>query len=108
MEKCLCYICQQEMRVDDRINYHDHSCSPRWDDHHLSIRIKDGRMTKLRLRFNDENDKRLHLKVHYDEGYTEVWADAETAHIIINRLIDLDFSDLVKLRHKLRTYITFS
>lgn len=106
--KCLCYICQEEMRVDDRPDHLDYSCCPRWDDHHLSIRVKDGKMTKLRLRFNDDNGKRLHLKIHYDEGFTEVWADPDSEHVKIDRLIDLDFSDLPKLRHKLRTYITFS
>jgi hypothetical protein len=107
MEKHRCYVCNEEMRMEHKISYIDHYCVPRWDDHHLTIRFVNDKLIKMRLRFT-EPDGRLHLKVHYDEGYSEVWGKPDSERIKIPQVIDVDFSDIPKLKNKIRTYLVFS
>jgi len=107
MQKFNCYICGEEMRVEEKATHIDHYCVPRWDDHHLTLRMNGEAITKMRIRFQ-EPDGRLHLRIHYDEGYSEVWGKADSERIKIPQVIEIDFSDIPKLKHKIRTYLVFS
>lgn len=116
MQKYQCLVCNADMVMHHKISYEDHTCSQS-NDHQLSLRIiqedwLDGsinmrtpRLIKLRLAFHKE---RLHLKVHYDQKYTEVWAKVNSPNRIkINQIVVPDFMDLAKLKNKIRTLLVF-
>lgn len=104
------------MTQHHKLAYEDYVCNND-PDHQLSLRIvndfwmdgsiqmKTPRMTKLRVAFYRE---RLHLKVHYDEKYSEVWARANSPHRIrINQVVTPDFSNIDKLKNKIKTLLVF-
>ncbi len=94
------------MELHHKITYIDYSCN-RSDDHHLSWRIKDNNMAKIRIRFQHQNEM-LCLKIHYDEKYSEVWSKANsTNRIRINQIVPLSFEDIEKLKNKIRTLLVF-
>lgn len=110
MQKYQCFVCGEEMEMHHKIAYMDYTCNKN-DEHQLSIRIVHNMMmdtktlTKLRLAFYKE---RLHLKIHYDQKYTEVWAKANSPNRIkINQIVVPDFTDLAKLKNKIRMLLVF-
>ena len=106
MEKFQCLVCNQEMEDKNQIAYVDHFCK-KSDDHHFSWRIRNNNLIKLRIRFKTGTE-RLCLKVHYDEGYSEVWSKSNTINRVrIDSIIAPDFSDIEKLKNKIRTILVF-
>lgn len=116
MQKYECLVCGKEMHPHLKIAYEDHTCNSS-ADHQLSFRIvndfwydgsiqmKTPKMTKLRLAFYKE---RLHLKIHYDDKYSEVWAKVNSPHRIrINQIVTPDFSNIDKLKNKIKTLLVF-
>ena len=114
MEKFDCLLCGKEMEIRHRISYIDYHCAME-ADHHFAWRIAKVLplelnwqllILRVKLMTGDEN---LYLKLHYDEGYSEVWSkDRTTERIKINSIIYPDFVDLEKLKNKLRTILVFS
>jgi hypothetical protein len=111
MEIYQCYVCGQDMEKHHKIAYIDYTCNKN-DDHHLSFRIVHNVMmgtknlTKLRVAFPKD---RLHLKIHYDQGCTEVWAKSNSSNRIkINSLVFPDFEDISKLKDKIKMLLVFS
>jgi hypothetical protein len=118
MEKLQCLVCSKEMVEHHKIAYVDYTChEPSTGGHQLSLRIvyedwMDGsiemrtpKLAKLRLAFYKE---RLHLKVHYDDKYSEVWAKVNSPHRIrINQVVSPDFSNIDKLKNKIKTLLVF-
>ncbi len=111
MQKYQCLVCGQDMKMNHKLAYIDYVCNDS-RDHQLSMRIVQNIMmdtrtlAKLRIAFYKE---RLHLKVHYDEKYTEVWAKANSARRIrINQIVVPDFMDLDKLKNRIRMLLVFS
>lgn len=107
-----CPICQRTLEKDsyrERVDYH---CSPPRDDHHYAKRVlltDESQLIKLKVRISPESSK-LYLKIHYDQGYSEVWTnpDDDESKIRINHIIEPDLTDLKALQTKLRTYLVFS
>jgi len=94
------------MEMYHRIAFIDYSCSHH-DDHHFSWRIKDNTLAKLRIRFGQGREQ-LCLKVHYDEGYSEVWSKTKPNNRIrINQIIVPNFEEVDKLKNKIRTLLVF-
>lgn len=88
-----------------KITFADYTC--RQDDHMLSYRVQNNSMIKLRIRFG-EGDSKLHLKVHYDEGYSEVWKFSKSVNRIrINKIVVPDFTDIEKLKNKIKMCLVF-
>jgi len=107
MEKLRCLVCDREMEANNKIMYIDHFCD-KVDDHHFSMRIRENVMHKLRIRFQT-GDERLCLKVHYDEGYSEVWTRSNSElRVKIDQIVVPDFTDAEKLKDKIRTILLFS
>ena len=100
-----CLVCNNLMKRKYNITYIDHSCHI-WTDHHFSWRIVNDNISKLRIRFSDDNE-RLCLKVHYDEGYSEVWTSSNSTRLKINQIIVTNFEDIEKLKNKIRTILVF-
>ena len=106
MQNFDCLVCNKQMEMHHKIIFVDYSCNHS-DDHHFSWRIKDNTLAKLRIRFQ-ENNERLCMKIHYDEGYTEVWSKAKsTNRIRINQIVVPNFEDIEKLKNKIRTLLVF-
>lgn len=111
MQNYNCLICNGLMVGHHKIAYYDYVCNKQ-DDHQLSFRIVHNimndtrRMQSLRIAFYRE---RLHLKVYYDDKYSEVWAKVNSANRIkINHIIVPNFSDIEKLKDKIRMLLVFS
>lgn len=125
MEKLQCLVCGKEMEEHHKIAYVDYTCNDvdytsnklQGMGHQLTLRIvhddwMDGsikmrtpRMAKLRVAFYRE---RLFLKVHYDDKYTEVWAKNNSVHRNrINMIVVPDFSNIDKLKNKIKTLLVF-
>jgi hypothetical protein len=121
MEKFNCLVCNCEMVINHKISYVDHFCNVD-DDHYFCIRIvnlykvtstygeaeKTGEMmAKLYVKFRVGRE-RLNLKVHYDEKYSEAWSKSKTTvRLKINQIIIPDFTDIEKLKNKIRTILVF-
>lgn len=111
MQKLDCLVCGEEMEMHHKIAYYDYVCN-KHPDHRLTMRIVHNVMmdikalTKLRVAFDSD---RLHLKIHYDLSYSEVWAKNNTTQRIkINHIISPDFSNIEKLKDKIRMLLVFS
>lgn len=106
-DKHFCLVCGNEMTMDHKIEYADYYCALR-DTHHFSYRVKENRMIKLRVRLGEGRDK-IQLKVHYDDGYSEIWRSSRSVNRPrINHIIAPDFTDLEKLKNKIKTYLLFA
>ncbi len=108
MENFYCLICGHEMKSRDKVTHLDYVCNG-FDDHHLSWRMVGDNLSKLRIRFQDEHE-RLCLQIYYDDKYSEVWSKpgTDTDHRIkVNQIIVPDFTDLEKLKNKIRTILVF-
>ena len=105
-DKPYCPICLKEMSPVYMIVYTDYECS-RSSDHSLTYRIRDNIFIKIRVALRSKREN-LHIKVHYDEGYSEVWTWADLPRVRINQVIPIDLSNLEKLRQKIRTLLLFS
>ncbi len=107
-QKYECSVCHKELVAEEKTTHKDYSCNN--DDHHFAIRIKDGVTTKMRVRFDNDKD-RMVLKIHYDEGYSEVWSQATYTNegkIKLNQIVPTNFEDIAKLKNKIRTILVFS
>lgn len=116
MQKYQCLVCGREMTEHHKIKFIDYSCIR--DDHHFSWRVveewdqedytsRGKKVTKLRVRLG-EGKNRMCLKIHYDEGYTEVWSTPLSSRIRIDQIIAPDFKDVEKLKNKIRTILVFA
>lgn len=116
MEKFDCLLCGKEMEKRHRISHIDYHCTTE-TDHHLAWRMAveditapqlSWKILQLRIKFMT-GDENLYLKLHYDKGYSEVWSkDRTTQRIKINSIIYPDFTDVEKLKKKIRTILVFS
>lgn len=85
--------------------YTDYVC---WrDDHSLAYRVRGNVFVKIRIGFRGKGEQ-LHLKIHYDEGYSEVWTWNDLPRVRINQVVYTDFSNLDKLKDKIKTLLLFA
>lgn len=84
--------------------YTDHVCVQ--PDHTLAYRVRNGVFAKIRVGFRGK--EKLFLKVHYDEGYSEVWTWHISSRLKINQIVYTDFSNIVKLKDKIKTLLLFA
>lgn len=110
METLQCLVCGRDMMANNQIKYTDHYCSVASHLFVMRIRSSDHSLAKLSIRFNKSvlPEISLCLKVHYDEGYSEVWTTFDSLRIRINQIVVPDFSDLKKLRNKIRMLLVFA
>jgi hypothetical protein len=98
-------ICGKDMDFIHMIKYVDYNCYALY--HALSLRIKDDQTIKLKLRFTFSREE-VFLKIHYDIGYSEVWSDNAQQRLKINLIVPLDFSNIEKLKNKIKTLLIFA
>lgn len=117
-----CKICQSTMpltvKTINNINYHgkdkstfyhDYKCNKNLD-HHLYIeRNLDGTLiiTKTRLSIDNED---IIFRINYNDSTTEIWnARSDYPEILkLNVVFNPDYSDLNKLKLKIKTFMVFS
>ena len=105
MEKLPCLICSKKTETNNIIMYTDYTCIR--DDHSLTYRVRNGEFIKIRIGFRSKREQ-LHLKIHYDDGYSEVWTWNDLPRIRINQVVYADFSDIAKLKDKIKTLLLFA
>ncbi len=102
-----CPICQRVLTEEHKISYIDYYCSPSREDHHYAVRFKGDEVIKMKVRLTDSQST-LYVKMNFDEGYLEVWTKENQNRIKINQTFTPDFTEIDKLKTKIRTYLTFS
>lgn len=113
-----CPICTKLLDKQDKIKYIDYHCMQ--DDHYFGERFVHQELTKVKIRFREPNQEKFYIKFHYDTDFTEVWSikpppdgmevDEYTkpARIPISGTFVPDYTDIDKLKQKIKTYLLFS
>jgi hypothetical protein len=98
-----------------KASYQDYIC--RNDiEHHTYIYRYDyhaNQIDQIKLRFTEKNGNKIYFKAYVNQNRSEIWFRANDENYYQNRIdidcvLKLDFSDLVKLKQKLKSYIIFS
>jgi hypothetical protein len=106
----LCPICQIKLTYYGASDNTDYECYPPAVDHHYAERVVENKTAIIKIRLGSIND-RIAIRINYNKNLTEVWRvgpPATSKKTIINHTFVPDFSDLNKLRDKIRTYVLFS
>ena len=107
-----CPICQSQLEPQDhKILYQDYLCKKNIDHHAYMYRYRPAQneMVQLKVRITDEDGSKIYFKVYYDQNRSEVWTRSnDNQRITIDHAFVPDYSDLEKLKQKIRTYIIFS
>ena len=108
-----CPVCNQEMRKEDAdaqstaYSYEEFAC--RQDSHFVMSRLVKEELVKIKVRFTEPSGEKLFLKIEYDKGMCEVWGKTSSNdHVVIPHTFTPDFSDLTRLKQKIRTYLVLS
>lgn len=108
-ENNICPICKNTLSVSDTStqSYADYHCNHK--DHFFAKRMMMGQLIKVKLRVPDKDNPPLYIKVNFDDNSTQVWKKHSTIpRINIDHACKLDFSDLDKIKNKIKTYLLFS
>lgn len=106
----ICPLCHAPLTEDapstsGSIDYH---CM-RADDHYYAHRVKNNEITKVKVRFTEFDGDRLTFKINYDQGTCQFWTQrSEHNRTEIQTIFTPDFSDIDKLKTKIKTYMIFS
>lgn len=111
-----CPICTCELSLSEETSsLHKnsiYSCRAFTKNHMYSLLLsEDSKILKFKLRLTNDDDSKITCKIHYDSGYSEVWTGISfnlSDRININHIIELDFSNIEKIKKKLKTYMLFS
>lgn len=107
-EKRFCAICNSEMEYHNNISYIDYTCAG-VDRHFLIERFVENKRVKLKTRFTDSLNNKLYLKIHFDKDKMEIWTKSnDSERIYVNGSFDPDFSDVDKLKQKIKMMMLFS
>lgn len=106
--KNICPICLKHLNESRRDNkdYVDYKCHGDSDDDHFYVhRILNGDIIKIKFRIDD-----MYLKINFDEGFSQAWPIDSLIQdrVTVNHALELDFSDLEKIKSKIKTILTFS
>lgn len=115
----MCPICGNKLRstkmigtmlytINKHAHYTDRLCSG--SAHTLQIFVDEatGRVDLLRLSLNAVNSKYLDIDYHNQKSRISCMKNGVPHHITVDRIIEPDFPDLVKLNEKVQLYIVFS
>lgn len=109
--KHICPICHKKTildRDDKDDTSQDYACRTDNDHHAYFYRVRNNQMTRLKVRLND-NGVKLYLKLYCDQNRFEVWtSNLSGKRINININFVPDFSDLDKLKEKIKIYLLLS
>lgn len=109
--KNICPICQRELsRVSDETQIESiYGCTNRpkdsITDHYYGYKILGDELISSKVRIGN-----LVIQILYREGISKVWTFGaeESKKVKINFILEPDFSDLEKIKRKIRTLLTFS
>lgn len=108
----ICPICNKITKADiepsDKVNVKDYVCRNSVDTHFYVCRIVDEIITQLKVRFNDDKGTPLFFKILYDKKRTEIWTEVNGNKVQLDKILTPNFSDLDKLRDKLKLYLLVS
>ncbi len=114
-KKHICPICNSHLTPELYVKYTDFSC--RDDAHFFSIREREDAFSKtihkvkLKVRVGDMEKQAFVLKLNYDECTSEIWTinnGNNSDRLKINTVLNVDFSDIEKIKNKILTYLNFS
>jgi len=95
----------------DRIKYQDYSCRNDLDTHMYIHRAKNEQILQLKIRITEADGTKICCKMYYDQCCAEVWtgnSNDKSNRVKIDQVFDIDFSDLEKLKKKIKMYMLFS
>lgn len=97
-------------------DYTDYACYKSSDIHSYRVRLFSGLPLLLKVRLTCNEPKignRLFLKMNFQKGISQVWQldmdqKTKSERITINHVFAPDWSQIDKLKNKIRTYLVFS
>lgn len=105
----VCPICHKNLFKSERQYFvgEDLECVV-YSDHYFAGRISDEKFSLIKIRLNDGAHK-LFMRVNFDDNISYFWTkQGDLNPIKINCAVQPDFSDLSKLKQKIKTYLLFS
>ena len=108
--KHICPICNQSTHLDrNDKSFKDYICRTNLDEHVYMYRMIKNVMTQMKVRFTDLDGTKLYFKILYDQDRSEVWTKPnDKERINIGKAFIPDFSDIDKLKQKIKVYLLFS
>jgi len=112
VSKNKCLICNKKLEREDNSSIkrkwakqHDFIC--RNDSKHFfAMRRMGETVVKLKFRIEDDDESNIFVQLNYDQSFTEIWKK-DSNKIKIESFPSLDFSDIEKLKKKIKTYLVF-
>ena len=107
-----CPICKSELELEIRnrssaIETTIQYCRYNSDNHFYGKQLLKDDIIKLKIRLI-ENNNYLNIRFDYELNFMEVWSDSDFNRIRIEYTFVPDFSDIEKLKSKIKTYLLFS
>lgn len=103
-----CPICQAALKRDSFNNIIEEKCISDAEDHFYCTRsyAQDEIILKQKIRLKD-NEHNLIIVIHHDQQTCDVWRDDDKKKISVPISFQADFSDLDKIKQKIKTYLLF-
>lgn len=102
-----CPICQATLKIDKFNNIIEEKCIANIEDHFYCTRSsKNDFISKQKIRLKD-NEHNLVIVINHDQQTCEVWRDDDSKKISVPISFQADFSDLEKIKQKIKTYLLF-
>lgn len=115
-----CPICNNRMRavrlsnkylhtIDKTASYMERTCSNGMN-HTLQIFVDEGtrKVDLLRLSLNHKYSRYLEIDYIHQKCRISCFKDSKAEYIEIDKMIDPDFPNLIKLKEKISLYVVFS
>ena len=101
-----CPICQSSLKIEKFGETTEERCIFNIEDHFFCTRSKDSFISKQKIRLKD-NENNLVVVIDYDQQTCEVWRNDDDKKIFVPIAFQADFSNLDKIKQKIKTYLLF-
>lgn len=106
-----CPICQAQLKrekLDSSLV--EEKCIADIESHFYALRISEleysNLILKQKIRLKD-NEHNLIIVINHDQQTCDVWRDDDTKKISVPLTFQIDFSNLEKIKQKIKTYLLF-
>lgn len=110
--KPICEICQRETNLSfENTIYKEYICSVEQIPHFYCCCLVNGNILRLQVRLSEDNESSLFFRTLYDQKRSEFWTrkgDIVSNRVKVDEIFIPDFSDLDKLKEKIKLYLLLS
>lgn len=103
-----CPLCHNEMICESKLlaPIADYICRNK-EDHWFAERVENTKIIYMKMRIN-ENERSYYLIINYTKNIMQVWSHKDRRRILIRHVFVPNFSNLDKLKNKIKTYLVLS